>query len=70
MNRPEAIQQIRDAARSIAQSLFKIHPAVPRLGHAETQAEVLKHLHLLTTELEAIKKKLAKLEARDESCEL
>lgn len=70
MTRAESIQQIRDAARSIVQSLMKVHPALPHLGDPETQGECLKHLHLLTTELEAIKKKLAKLEARDASAEL
>jgi len=70
MTRPEAIQQIRDAARGIAQALFKIHPAVPHLADEPAQAEIFKHLHQLTTELEAVKKKLAKLEARDESGEL
>lgn len=70
MDRPAAIQQIRDAARNIVQSLMKIHPAIPHLGDAETQAECFKHLHQLTTELEAIKKKLAKLEQKDASAEL
>ena len=70
MDRPTAILQIREAARNIAQQLMRIHPAVPPLGDPETQSEVYKHLHQLTTELEAIKKKLARLEARDESAEL
>ncbi len=70
MDRPTAITQIRDAARTVVQALMKIHPAVPHLNDAETQAECLKHLHALTTELEAIKKKLARLEARDASAEL
>ena len=70
MNRPEAISQIREAARSVVQALMKIHPAIPRLEDAETQDACLKHLHQLTTELEAIKKKLALLERKDGSVEL
>lgn len=70
MERPAAIQQIRDAARTIVQSLMKIHPAIPHLGDAETQDACFKHLHQLTTELEAIKKKLAILERKDASAEL
>ena len=65
MDRPQAIAQIREAAKNIVLSLMKIHPAVSKLGDEETQAECLKHLHALTTELEAIKKKLAKLERKD-----
>jgi thymidylate synthase ThyX len=70
MERPAAIQQIRDAARTIVQSLMKIHPAIPLLDDAETQDACFKHLHQLTTELEAIKKKLAILERKDASAEL
>jgi thymidylate synthase ThyX len=70
MTRPEATTQIRDAARTIVQALMKVHPAIPHLADAETQNDCLKHLHALTTELEAIKKKLARLEARDASSEL
>ncbi len=70
MDRATAIQQMREAARTIAQQLMKMHPAVPALADASVQAEVFKHLHQLTTELEAIKKKLARLETRDESMEL
>jgi thymidylate synthase ThyX len=70
MDRTQATTQIRDAARTMVQALMKIHPAIPHLGDAETQNDCLKHLHQLTTELEAIKKKLARLEARDASAEL
>lgn len=70
MDPPQAIQQIRDAARSVVQALMKMHPAIPLLGNAAIQAECLKHLHQLTTELESIKKKLAQLERTDASSEL
>ena len=70
MDRTQAISQIRDAARTIVQALMKIHPALPHLEEPETQAACFKHLHQLTTELEAIKKKLAKLEQKDASAEL
>jgi hypothetical protein len=67
MTKAEAIQQIRDAARGIVPLMMKIHPAVQKLEDAEVQAEIFKHLHQLTTELEAIKKKVARLESKDDS---
>lgn len=67
MNRPEAIQQIREACKNIALQLMKIHPALPRLEHPETMADCLKALHELTVQLEIIKKKVGKLEREDDS---
>lgn len=67
MDRPEAIQQIRDACRIIVQQFMRIHPAVPALNHAETQDEFYKTLHQMTVELETLKKKLGKLERADDS---
>jgi thymidylate synthase ThyX len=67
MERPEAIQQIRDACKIIVQQFMKIHPAVRQLNHQETQDELLKTLHQLTVELETLKKKLGKLEREDSS---
>ncbi|MES2709147.1 MAG: hypothetical protein V4726_21300 [Verrucomicrobiota bacterium] len=67
MERPEAIQQIRDACRIIVQQFMRIHPAVPGLQHAETQDEFYKTLHQMTVELETLKKKLGKLERDDAS---
>ena len=67
MERPEAIQQIRDACKIIVQQFMKIHPAVPQLQHPETQDEFYKTLHQMTVELETLKKKLGKLEREDVS---
>jgi thymidylate synthase ThyX len=67
MNRPEAIQQIRDAAKAIALQFMKIHPALPHLQDPETQGECLKSLHEMTVHLETIKKKIGKLERQDDS---
>ena len=67
MEKAAAIQQIRDACREIARQMMKIHPAVPHLGHAETQEDVFKALHQLTVELEIVKKKVGRLEREDES---
>ncbi|MDB6132606.1 MAG: hypothetical protein JWM59_849 [Verrucomicrobiales bacterium] len=67
MERPEAIQQIRDACRIIVQQFMRIHPAVPGLQHPETQDEFYKTLHQMTVELETLKKKLGKLEREDSS---
>jgi hypothetical protein len=67
MEKAAAIQQIRDACREIVRQLMKVHPAVPHLGHPETQEEVLKALHQLTVELEVVKKKVGRLERDDSS---
>lgn len=66
MERPEAIQQIREACRLIVQQFMRIHPAVPGLAHAETQDEFYRILHQMTVELETLKKKLGKLERADQ----
>ncbi|HUF64253.1 MAG TPA: hypothetical protein VMN36_19405 [Verrucomicrobiales bacterium] len=70
MNREEAIQQIQESCKAIALQMMKVHPAVGALGDAETQADVLKAAHALTVELETIKKKLIRLQKRDDSSEL
>lgn len=67
MERPEAIQQIRDACKIIVQQFMKIHPAVRHLNHEETQDELIKTLHQLTVELETLKKRLGRLEREDSS---
>lgn len=70
MTRDEATQQIQEACKAIALQMMKIHPAVPALQDAGTQADVLKSAHQLTVELETIKKKLIQLQKRDDSVEL
>lgn len=70
MNRQEAIEQIQTACKGIAIQMMKLHPAVPHLEDAETQADILKASHQLTVELETIKKKLIRLQHRDDSTEL
>jgi hypothetical protein len=70
MTKSEAIQQIRTAAAAMVPHLMKITPAAAKLEAPEVQAEILKHLHQLTTELEAIKKKVGRLERDDASTEL
>lgn len=67
MTRPEAIQQIREACKSIALQFMKVHPALPGLQHPETMADCLKSLHEMTVQLEIIKKKIGKLEREDDS---
>ena len=67
MTRPESIQHIREACKTVALQFMKIHPAVPGLQDAETQADCLKALHEMTVHLETIKKKIGRLEKRDES---
>jgi thymidylate synthase ThyX len=67
MNRNAAIQQIQEAAKTIALAMMKIHPALPKLESAETQAECIKSLHEMTVHLESIKKRLIRLQKQDDS---
>lgn len=67
MDRNSAINQIQDAAKTIALAMMKIHPALPKLEDAETQADCLKALHEMTVHLEVIKKKLIRLQKQDDS---
>jgi hypothetical protein len=70
MERPAAILQIQEACKQIALQFMKIHPAIRRLGDPEIQSECLKSMHEMTVHLESIKKRLIRLEKRDDSAEL
>lgn len=70
MDRTAAIAQIQEAAKQIALQFMKIHPALGKLDDGETQGECLKSMHEMTVHLEVIKKKLIKLQKRDDSAEL
>jgi hypothetical protein len=70
MTRDEAIEKIQTACKDIALQMMKIHPAVGNLQDEETQGEILRAAHQLTVELETIKKKLIRLQNRDDSTEL
>jgi hypothetical protein len=67
MERNATIQKIREQVNQIAVQVTAIHPAVPGLTDAPTQAELLKALYELTKNVEVIKKHLLKLEKRDDS---
>ena len=67
MDRAAAIQQIREACKTIALQMMKIAPALPKLGDAETQADCVKAAYELTIQLEIIKKKIGRLERADDS---
>jgi hypothetical protein len=70
MTRDEAIDRIQTACKEIALQMMKVHPAVANLQDAETQGDVLRAAHQLTVELETIKKKMIRLQNRDDSTEL
>ena len=70
MERPAAIQQIQEACKQIALQFMKIHPALRKLDDAETQAECLKSMHEMTVHLESIKKRLIRLDQRDDGGQL
>jgi thymidylate synthase ThyX len=67
MDKAAAIKQIRDVCNNVSRELMRIHPAVPALEEKEAQDEIFKTLFELTKQVEIIKKRLAKLEAKDES---
>ena len=67
MDKAAAIKQIREVCNNVARELMRIHPAVPALAEKEAQDEVYKTLFELTKQVEIIKKRLAKLEAKDDS---
>jgi thymidylate synthase ThyX len=67
MDKAEAIKQIREVCNNVARDLMRIHPAVPALADKAAQDEIFKTLYELTKQVEIIKKRLAKLEAKDDS---
>ncbi|PYK99191.1 MAG: hypothetical protein DME19_09520 [Verrucomicrobia bacterium] len=67
MDKAEAIKQIRDACNNLSRELMRIHPAVPPLADKAAQDEIYKTVFELTKQVEVIKKRLAKLEAKDDS---
>ena len=67
MDKPAAIQQIREACNNVARELMRLHPAVPALADKEAQDEIYKTIFELTKNVEIIKKRLARLEAKDDS---
>ena len=70
VSRNEAIAKIQECCKQIALQMMKIHPALPGIEDEPTQSDCLKSLHGMTTELETIKKKLIRLQNRDDSTEL
>ncbi len=67
MDKDAAIKQIRDACNNLSRELMRVHPAVPALADKEAQDEIYKTIFELTKQVEIIKKRLAKLEAKDDS---
>jgi len=67
MDKVAAIKQIRDVCNNVSRELMRIHPAVPPLAEKEAQDEIFKTLFELTKQIEIIKKRLARLEAKDDS---
>lgn len=70
MDKPAAIEQIRSVCNTVTKELMKIHPAVAALQDQEAQAEILRAVFELTKQVETIKKRLLRLQARDESKDL
>jgi len=62
MDKAAAIKQIRDVCNAVSRELMRLHPAVPPLADKEAQEEIYK-----TKSVETIKKRLARLETKDDS---
>ena len=67
MDKADAIKQIRDVCNAVSRELMRLHPAVPPLADKEAQEEIYKTVYELTKNLEIVKKRLAKLEKKDDS---
>ena len=65
MEKLPAINQIKEVCKTISRELMRIHPAVPALADKQAQDEIYKTVFELTKNVETIKKRLAKLEAKD-----
>ena len=63
----EASAALRATCNEVGACVTRMHPLVPRLGHAPTQAVVLRALFEITKQVEVIKKHLLKLEKGDGS---
>lgn len=67
MDRPTAIQQIREACNIMSTTGMKIHPLLPALDDEPTKAEIVKALFEITKNVEVVKKQVMRLEKRDDS---
>ena len=67
MDRPTAIQQIREACNTLSAGVTSIHPLLPALADEPTKAEIVKALFELTKNVEVVKKQVMRLEKRDDS---
>jgi hypothetical protein len=67
MDKSAAIQQIREVCDNVARLVMRIHPAVPPLADKEAQDQIYKAVFELTKQVETIKKRLARLESKDDS---
>ncbi|MSU41479.1 MAG: hypothetical protein EXS22_10445 [Pedosphaera sp.] len=70
MDRHVACEEIKSRCKGIALELMRIHPHVPALGDKETQDALYAALYELTKQLEIVKKRVIRLEQRDDSPEL
>jgi hypothetical protein len=70
MERPVAIDHIKEACKSLALDLMKIHPAVPPLADEATQKEIYEAIYRITKDVELIKKKVIKLQNSEDQPDL
>lgn len=70
MDRAQAIAQIKEACKGIAQDLMKINPAIPHLNDKEVQTELYETIYRITRDVEVVKKRVIRLESSQDTPEL
>ena len=66
MNRAEASEKIKDHCKTIALEMMDLNPAITHLDDEQTQEALFEASYELTKQLEIIKKRVIKLERRNE----
>ena len=66
MDRAEASEKIKDHCKTIALEMMDLNPAITHLDDQQTQEALFEASYELTTQLEIIKKRVIKLERRNE----
>ncbi len=67
MNRAEASEKIKNHCKTIALEMMVLNPTITYLDDQETQEALFEASYELTKQLEIIKKRIIKLERRNES---
>ncbi len=67
MDRFKASEKIKKCCKTIALEMMELNPAIASLDDSDTQEALFDASYELTKQLEVIKKRVIKLERRDEN---